>query len=58
MDEKFLAKIPAIVEAHMGNEHFTIEEFSGQAGIVTYIFTVKSRHFPDRVPPYSYGPLD
>lgn len=32
MDEKFLTKVLAIIETHMDDENFSIEDFSGEAG--------------------------
>ena len=50
LDEKFLTKVLAIIEEHMDDEHFSIDELSREAATATCTFTGRSRPLPVRRP--------
>ena len=50
LDEKFLAKVMAIVEEHMDNENFSIDDFSREAGYSNIQFYRKIKALTDQTP--------
>lgn len=50
LDEKFLKKVLAIIEAHIDDEHFSIDELSREAGFSNMHFYRKIRALTDQTP--------
>jgi YesN/AraC family two-component response regulator len=50
LDEKFIAKVMAIIEAHMDDEDFSIEQFSSEAGFSNMHFYRKIKALSGQTP--------
>ena len=50
LDEKFLAKVMAIIEEHIDDENFSIDSFSGEAGYSNIHFYRKIKALTDQTP--------